>query len=467
MISFSRTTRPKFDDLYPVLIFLASSTLYNFISIRSSNSSRRKEEDESYSVQDEDEYTLARTRIRLSYHSLHTAAGPAPLEKESKRHNSLLFDTTYPCSRHNGNTGYGVDHHFPFSGDCDPPLNCFEKSLSDVGQEDIQQDNEDSNSFSRRNITSSMLDKFHNSFRSLLFDTSHTSSELSDTDCAMSPIKDINNSSSFESGIFSGADISPQRYIDITNDAGSKSESNQNLAEVCQQQKSLIQSHHHLNNARANYNSKIMPQTLTLIRHGQSEGNVNEALYATQPDSSLRLTKLGWDQARMAGKALREKILRQSSDSSVHFIVSPYVRTMETFHGLASAWVDPVKEFHQTDEKHRLNLWYGKLAAMGVTFNEDPRIREQDFGNYQNKDAIQKAKKERHQFGAFYYRFPNGESASDVFDRVSTFLDSLWRSFSSNRSQNYVLVTHGISIRVLLARYFRYSVDQFNMMVKI
>jgi broad specificity phosphatase PhoE len=51
-----------------------------------------------------------------------------------------------------------------------------------------------------------------------------------------------------------------------------------------------------------------------------------------------------------------------------------------------------------------------------------------------------------------------------VFDRVSTFLDSLWRSFDMNRASNYVLVTHGISIRVLLARYFRYTIDQFNIL---
>ena len=50
------------------------------------------------------------------------------------------------------------------------------------------------------------------------------------------------------------------------------------------------------------------------------------------------------------------------------------------------------------------------------------------------------------------------------FDRVSTFLDSLWRSFETQKSQNYVLVTHGISIRVFLARYFRYSIDQFNLL---
>ena len=82
----------------------------------------------------------------------------------------------------------------------------------------------------------------------------------------------------------------------------------------------------------------------------------------------------------------------------------------------------------------------------------------------QDPETIKRAKQERHRFGVFYYRFPHGESASDVFDRVSTFLDSLWRSFEMNRSRNYVLVTHGISIRVLLARYFRYTIDQFNML---
>ena len=33
-----------------------------------------------------------------------------------------------------------------------------------------------------------------------------------------------------------------------------------------------------------------------------------------------------------------------------------------------------------------------------------------------------------------------------------------------NRARNYVIVTHGISIRVLLARYFRYTIDQFSML---
>jgi len=232
---------------------------------------------------------------------------------------------------------------------------------------------------------------------------------------------------------------------------------------------------------RSTYNSKIMPNRVIMVRHGQSEGNIDENLYVNQPDNEIRLTKLGWDQAKMAGRTLRNQILHQGNDNddadgdgdgedddddnddgdnagaaqssgkSVHFIVSPYVRTMETFHGLASAWCDPDLEFaHVEDLEVRKMLWYDRLFEMGVTWHEDPRIREQDFGNYQDPMEIKKAKRERHKFGVFYYRFPNGESASDVYDRVSTFLDSLWRSFDANRSHNYVLVTHGISIRVLL-----------------
>ncbi|KAG7365978.1 histidine phosphatase superfamily branch 1 protein [Nitzschia inconspicua] len=213
---------------------------------------------------------------------------------------------------------------------------------------------------------------------------------------------------------------------------------------------------------RAEYNARIMPEKLVLIRHGQSMGNINEVLYSTTPDNAMPLTRLGWEQARNAGAILKDKIL--TSGESVHFIVSPYVRTVETFHGIVSAWCDPSSPEFASIANHdeKVKAWYGRLIQLGLTWNEDSRLREQDFGNYQNPDVIKKAKEERHRFGAFYYRFPHGESASDVFDRVSTFLDSLWRSFEMNKSRNYVLITHGIVLRVLLARYFRYTIDQFN-----
>jgi len=215
---------------------------------------------------------------------------------------------------------------------------------------------------------------------------------------------------------------------------------------------------------RTEYNAQIMPEKLVLIRHGQSMGNVDETYYATTPDNAMPLTDLGWEQARKAGTILKDKII--TPGESVHFMVSPYVRTVETFHGIVSAWCDPDGEEFSSikDHNRKVNRWYERLTELGLTWNEDSRIREQDFGNYQTPEVTKRAKEERHRFGAFYYRFNNGESGSDVFDRVSTFLDSLWRSFETNKSQNYVLVTHGIVLRVLMARYFRYTISQLNML---
>jgi hypothetical protein len=130
--------------------------------------------------------------------------------------------------------------------------------------------------------------------------------------------------------------------------------------------------------ARASYNARIMPNTLTLIRHGQSIGNVDEKLYSTTPDNAMPLTKLGWEQAQQAGRCLKEKILRQGADGDgVHFIVSPYVRTVETFHGIVSAWCDPSEFNHIIDRDLRLKAWYSRLLELGLTWHEDPRIREQ------------------------------------------------------------------------------------------
>lgn len=37
---------------------------------------------------------------------------------------------------------------------------------------------------------------------------------------------------------------------------------------------------------------------------------------------------------------------------------------------------------------------------------EDPRLTEQQFGNFQNIEDIRRCKEERERYGRFYYRFP-------------------------------------------------------------
>ena len=42
-------------------------------------------------------------------------------------------------------------------------------------------------------------------------------------------------------------------------------------------------------------------------------------------------------------------------------------------------------------------------------YREDPRLREQEWGNLQDPYKMEEMKEQRRETGAFYYRFPTGE----------------------------------------------------------
>ncbi len=48
----------------------------------------------------------------------------------------------------------------------------------------------------------------------------------------------------------------------------------------------------------------MKPNRIILIRHGESEGNINRSIYAERPDYSLELSEKGKEQAREAGRHL-------------------------------------------------------------------------------------------------------------------------------------------------------------------
>jgi hypothetical protein len=60
----------------------------------------------------------------------------------------------------------------------------------------------------------------------------------------------------------------------------------------------------------------------------------------------------------------------------------------------------------------------------------DPRLREQDWGNFRTDEATKAIEEERDKYGAFHYRFLNGESCADVYDRMSLHFDTLFRDWT-------------------------------------
>ena len=178
----------------------------------------------------------------------------------------------------------------------------------------------------------------------------------------------------------------------------------------------------------------VRPRRIVLVRHGESVGNADDSVYERQPDHALPLTARGRAEAVRAGVRLRELF----GHERVSVYVSPYLRTHQT---LAHLGLDP----------------------QVVRIREEPRLREQDWGNWQDREDVRRQKAWRDAYGHFFYRFAQGESGADVYDRVGAFLESLYRSFEApDHPPNVLLVTHGLTMRLFCMRWFHWTVAEFE-----
>jgi broad specificity phosphatase PhoE len=71
------------------------------------------------------------------------------------------------------------------------------------------------------------------------------------------------------------------------------------------------------------------------------------------------------------------------------------------------------------------------IQVAGV--QEDVQLREQDWGNFQEAELQAMRYAERLAYGRFFYRFPDGESAADVYDRLTMSQDHFVRDLYCNR----------------------------------
>ena len=182
----------------------------------------------------------------------------------------------------------------------------------------------------------------------------------------------------------------------------------------------------------------MKPKRIILIRHGESQANVDRYLFGRGPDYTIELTDKGREQAKEAGKRLKELV----KDESMYFYVSPFWRARSTFEGLAYAF--PRKQFE---------------------YSEEPRLREQEWGYLRCQQEFDKICQERREYGTFYYRIPGGEAGTDVYDRINDLLGSLYRDFANKDfPENCVLVTHGLTIRLFIMRFFHLTVEDFEQM---
>jgi len=190
--------------------------------------------------------------------------------------------------------------------------------------------------------------------------------------------------------------------------------------------------------------STRFPKRIIIARHGESKGNISSGAYVTTPDWLIPLSRTGAAQSKQLGARLRGIV----QDEDCYFYTSPYLRTKQTLATVLSG---------------------GDFSASQIVgIREEPRLTEQQFGNFQNVAEISAAKNTRIKYGRFYYRFPEGESGLDVYNRCSSFVNTLHRDFEDpdvlrdDDDGNVIMMTHGLTMRLLIMRFFHYNVSDFE-----
>ncbi|MET7998559.1 histidine phosphatase family protein [Amycolatopsis sp. NPDC005232] len=171
---------------------------------------------------------------------------------------------------------------------------------------------------------------------------------------------------------------------------------------------------------------------IILLRHAESLGSVDQLAYTRIPDHAIPLTETGRAEAVATGPVIKE--LLRGERPAVY--VSPYLRTRETLRLLS-------------------------IDSDCDRVVQEPRLREQDWGNLQDPQDQEVQRQRRHEFGHFFYRLPFGESGADVDDRVAGFLAELLHS-GGTHPRSVLIVSHGLTLRLLCRRLFGWSVDLFE-----
>ena len=191
------------------------------------------------------------------------------------------------------------------------------------------------------------------------------------------------------------------------------------------------------------------PQTLWIVRHGQSAGNVaRDAAEASRlhlidiadRDVDVPLSPLGEQQADALGQWFAEL---PAGERPQVVLSSPYVRARQTGEHVLEA----LREVADDDG--------------AITCVRDERLREKEFGildrmtTFGIREKYPELAEQRRHVGKFYFRPPGGESWCDVILRLRSFLDMLSRE---HRSDRVLVVAHQVIVNCM--RYLHERMDE-------
>ena len=187
-----------------------------------------------------------------------------------------------------------------------------------------------------------------------------------------------------------------------------------------------------------------------LVRHGESEGNLDTTLYLNKADHAIKLSPKGIEQAMTAGLKLNKELtslpkLQFGPDKKIRVWASPYTRTRQTAEEML------------------------RYITVPYEYRESILLVEQQFGLFDglsDKEMMDKYPNEKLHYdkcstheGRFWARMPLGESRFDVCCRTHQFFGTLHRDLRDNDVDTVVIVSHGVTIRAFIQGYLNLSYE--------
>ena len=216
-----------------------------------------------------------------------------------------------------------------------------------------------------------------------------------------------------------------------------------------------------------------------LVRHGESQANVNQELNKVIPDHDIALTEEGQDQALEAGKFLKQYLEKYPAKMSYGNQVAAQLMP-QVMGGLTNLFKEagldnsPQMKAFKDNQNSLLKprLWNSPYRRAretarvihGQTFNfirdtrEDVLLCEQQFGLFDglsDEEALKEFKAEAECFekqkkahGKFWARYPQGESGFDVSCRLRQFFGTIKRDEQDKQISDVIIVCHGTVSRL-------------------
>jgi len=179
-----------------------------------------------------------------------------------------------------------------------------------------------------------------------------------------------------------------------------------------------------------------MLKKVLLVRHAQSEEDVNPNLRDRIADRRISITEEG-----------RKQIAELVAALAPHVALYRRIRV----------YTSPSSRAGQTT-----SLFTASFPHTRFDVRQEERIRNLNWGGVTEK-TIHEVEKERYRVGVLYFQFPNGDNTPEFVREIEAFVSEILSHGVSRTCPKCIIIfTHGFALRVIAKAFLEISDEEFR-----